>query len=404
MTWKQNLAALSFAQFTSMIGMSFFLPFIPLYLRDLGVKTESGISTWSGLIFAAGFLMLSLSAPLWGSLADRYGRKLMVLRAMSAAAIVLILTAFVRTPHQLLVLRLVHGLFSGFVSSAIALIASEVPDRSLGFGLGIFQSTITGGFIIGPLLGGVLQDAIGIRPTILIGGTIVAVGALLVGLLVREKHRPDPAVTVHSVWQNADFVFRNDTLWPAARLQFLSNMALMAVAPIIVLFVANLVTVPDRVGTLSGLVVAAVAMSMMAGAPFWGRLADRWGQRQVLTVCLIGASATFVPQALSQNVPQLFASRFLLGFFTAGIAPSLQALIANHAPKERRAGVLGISFSITLMGNAVGPLLGGALAAVLGIRAPFWTTAVILLGCARLSRGLRPRLMKAPPAALTQAD
>ena len=142
---------------------------------------------------------------------------------------------------------------------------------------------------------------------------------------------------------------------------------------------------------------------MMMGAPFWGRMGDRWGQKRVLTLCLFLSGITFIPQALAQHVWQLFAGRFLLGFFAAGIAPSLQALIAHHSPHERRAGILGVSSSIMLLGNAVGPLVGGALAASLGIRIPFLAVAATLLLAGYLSRHLKIRLIKAPPSTLTQA-
>ncbi|OVE78240.1 hypothetical protein BVX98_00790 [bacterium F11] len=403
--WKRNLMALSFAQFVSIIGMSFFLPFIPLYLKELGLQSDAEISTWSGVLFSAGFLMLSLSAPLWGAWADRFGRKPMVVRATGAASLVLFATAFVQTPSQLLVLRLVHGCFCGFVSSAIALIASETPERSLSFALGLFQSALTAGFIVGPFFGGVLQDFYGIRLAIFIGACIVLCGALLVWVFVREEHKPEKKDRSFSIWKNAEFLFKNSTLWPAARLQFVSNMSLMSVQPILALFVTFLAEASNpHIGTLAGLVVSATALSMMVGAPFWGRMADRWSQRKVLTICLFMAGLTFIPQAMAQSVSFLFFSRFLLGFFSAGIAPSLQALIAKHTPTDRKAGVLGVSFSFTLMGNAVGPLLGGALAAALGLRIPFILTAVLLFIAGLMSRSLKIKLVKAPATSLTQSD
>jgi MFS family permease len=137
---------------------------------------------------------------------------------------------------------------------------------------------------------------------------------------------------------------------------------------------------------------------MMVGAPFWGRLADRIGQPKVVTRCLLLAGAMFIPQWLARSVPQLFAARLALGFFSAGIAPSLQSLIAHHSPVERRAGILGVSFALTLFGNAVGPLIGGALASVWGVRAPFLFTAGTLLVAGLLSRKLTSAIPMPPPA------
>lgn len=373
-----------------MVGMSFFLPFIPLYLGELGISDPAANARWSGAIFASGFFVLSFVAPIWGNLADRWGRKLMVVRAMATGSLILLLTSFVQTPFQLLGLRLLHGCFSGFVSSAIALIATESPESSLGFGMGFFQSALTAGFIVGPFFGGLLQDAIGIRPTILGGAFFLFAGTALVFLLVKEKNKPAPDTPKGSALANARFVLSNPTLWPAARLQFFSNLAMMSVQPILALFVGMLATSSsDRLGTLSGLVISASALSMMVGAPLWGRLADKVGQKKVLTLCLFASGVFFIPQGLSQNIPQLFVSRFLLGFFAAGISPSLQAMIAHHSPPDRRAGVLGVSFSITLFGNAIGPLVGGFLASSLGLRIPFLMVSAILIGTGFLSRGLK---------------
>ena len=388
-----------------MIGMSFFLPFLPLYLKELGVRSTADISTWSGVLFSAGFLMLSLVAPLWGSLADRFGRKRMVVRAMGAAAVVVFLSAFVRVPAELLALRLVHGLFSGFVSSAVALISAETPSRSLGFALGVFQSSLTAGMIAGPLLGGALMDQFGIRPTLQWGGAILLVGTMLVWMFVDERHKPDPNARRHTVFQNARYLFSNAALWPAVRIQFLSNLAMVAVQPLLALFVTLLAPASaPRIGTLSGLVISASALSMMVGAPFWGRMVDRVGQKKVLVWCLVLSGACFLPQAAAGTVAALAAGRFLMGFFAAGIMPSLQSLIAHHSPAERRSGILGISFSMTLMGTAIGPLLGGALAAATSVRAPFVMTALILASAGWLSARLDLRLIKAPPTPLAPAE
>jgi len=329
----------------------------------------------------------------------------MVLRSMTAASLILLLTVFVQNPYQLLVLRLIHGCFSGFVSSAVALIAAETPEKSLGTGLGIFQSTITGGFIIGPFFGGVLQDYLGIRTAILMGSILVFLGSLIVFFFVKENNKPKSTHKKYTVWNNAEYLFKNEPLWPAARIQFLSNLSLMSVQPILALFVIFLLPASnDRIGTMSGLVISASALSMMMGAPFWGRMADKWSQKKVLMLCLIFSGISFIPQAFAQSVGQLYFGRFLLGFFAAGIAPSLQALIAHHSPQERRAGILGVSFSITLMGNAVGPLLGGALAASVGFRFPFLATSCILFTAALMTRSLKVRLIKAPASTLTHAD
>jgi len=404
-SWKQNLFFLCLAQLISMIGMSFFLPFIPLYLRELGMTSEDTIARWSGLIFASGFFMLSLFAPLWGMLADRYGRKLMVMRSMGAAALILFLTVFVQEPYQLLILRLLHGCLSGFVSSAVALIASDIPAASLGLGLGLFQSTITGGLIIGPLVGGYLADQFGIRWSIGMGSGFIFMGFILVALFVKDELKHNVEHSYQSAWENAKFLFKNATLWPTVRIQFLSNFSLMAIQPILALFVMELARGShERLGTLTGLVISSSAFSMMLGAPFWGRIGDKWGQKKVLILCFFAAALTFIPQGLASKILYLALGRFVLGFFMAGLSPSLQALISHHSPPARRAGILGVSFAITLMGNALGPLCGGFLGGSLGLRSPFFMTAILLFMAGVMSLTLKTERLEGASAPLTDAD
>lgn len=327
----------------------------------------------------------------------------MVMRAMGAAGIVLYLCSFVTSPHQLLFLRLMHGAFSGFVSSAIALIATDVPEGKLGFSLGIYQGTIMGGLIIGPFVGGILQDHLGIRPTLEWGSGLIMLGLFLVLVLVREKKSEIENKKNHSIWENATFLFKNRTLWPAVRIAFLSNMAMMSIPPILALLVIDLAGNSVRsVGTLSGMAFSATALSIMFAGPVWGRLADKWGQKKVLTICLFMSGVMFIPQALAQTVWQLIAGRFLLGLFMAGIAPSVQSLVANHTPHERRAGILGVSFSFNMMGNAVGPLVGGVLAASFGLRIPFFAAFLLLVFASVLSQKIRIKLTKGKATPVTE--
>jgi DHA1 family multidrug resistance protein-like MFS transporter len=324
---------------------------------------------------------------------------------MGTGSLILFLTAAVHTPYQLLVLRLIHGCFSGFACASIALIAAESPVGSMGFGMGVFQSSLTAGFIIGPFLGGVLQDFFGIRRTIVGGGVILLVGTALVLFFVTEKNKPHPLEIPGGPFSNARYILDSPTLWPAAKIQFLSNLSMMLVQPLLALAVEGLARAASPfLGTMSGLVISASAISMMFGAPFWGRISDTYGQKKILSLCLMASGLMFIPQGLARTVTQLFLARLLLGFFAAGISPSLQAVIAHHAPAERRAGVLGISFSITIFGNAIGPLVGGLLASSLGLRIPFYMVAVLLVATGLLSQRLHITLAKPRYAALNTID
>jgi len=155
--WKKNLAVLSLALFLVLVAWSSIIPFLPLYLeQELGVKGEAAIKFWTGIIFGISFLTMMIVSPFWGEIADRYGRKLMVIRSGIGLTLVIMLMGFARTPMQLFFLRLINGTISGFNPASVALVSINTPKEKVGFSLGILQAGVVAGSILGPVLGGLL--------------------------------------------------------------------------------------------------------------------------------------------------------------------------------------------------------------------------------------------------------
>lgn len=184
--WKRNLAIAVFGSFTTLVSLSMLLPFLPLYVEQLGARTPAAIVQWSGIAFGATFLGTALTAPLWGHLADRYGRKPMLVRAAIGMAVVMSLIGTAHTVPQLVTLRLVAGLVGGYASAATVMVGTQAPRERSGWALGVLSIGALSGSLIGPLVGGFLPDLVGIRGTFFVGGGVIGVAALVTIFFVRE--------------------------------------------------------------------------------------------------------------------------------------------------------------------------------------------------------------------------
>jgi len=386
--WQKNLYTIWSAQFLATLGLTLIVPFIPFYIGVLGVTRLEDVEWWSGILFAAPFFAQTLAAPLWGVLGDRYGRKIMVLRALGGIGLTNMLAAFVQSVHQLLFLRAAQGGVSGFVSAGNALVSDGIPPDRLGVAMGILQTSLTAGGIIGPLIGGALADHLGYRPVFVINGLMcwVAVAVVLRG--AREAPRRTRERAGPGVRANLARFLGSPALRTAGLLLGVSQMAVMSVEPIFPVFVRTLGVPDDRLATTAGVLFSVTGIASILGAPFWGRAADRVGEPWVLVLVQWGAALAYAAQAAVQSTLQLLVFRVALGFFVGGLLPPLYAVIARMTPPDQLGGIMGLTSSAIMLGSLVGPLLGGLLAATIGIRLIFLMSAVLLVLSALGTRGL----------------
>jgi DHA1 family multidrug resistance protein-like MFS transporter len=390
-TWQRNIYAIWSAQFLAMIGLTLIAPFLPLYLQLLGVKSVEDVERWSGLVFAAPFAVQALAAPIWGVAGDRYGRKLMVLRAMAGIGTTSMLSAFVRNVGQLVFLRAIQGGVSGFVAASNALVTASIPADRMGTALGVLQTSLTAGGIIGPLVGGALADLVGYRNVFLITGVACYAAAVIVLRGAHEDARPAHARSGGpGVLANLGTFFRSPALRTTGLLLCTTQIAIMSVEPIFVVYVSTLHVAPDRVATVAGILFSVAGFSSMLGAPLWGRTADRAGGQRVLTLTLGGAAVAYAAQALASSPWDLFVFRAASGFFTGGMLPPLYSIVVRSTPQERLGGIMGLTSSAIMLGSVIGPLAGGFLSAAIGIRWVFVASAAVLAISALGVRGLGP--------------
>lgn len=395
--WKRTLWILWAANFAVTAGMSLVIPFLPLYIETLGVHSLSSVERWSGWVYSAQFVTSFLFQPIWGSFADRHGRKIMLLRAGFGMGIVTALMGLVGAPWELLLLRVVNGVFSGFISMATSLQASITPDDQSGKALGTLQTGAIAGNLIGPLAGGVLADAIGFHGVFYLTGAFLLVASVIVMIFVKER-RPQPRVVdvtpqktsdsaAHSVSAEAAVQARPQPQrkWPLLRpllpvyiASTVTQIGMMSIEPIVTVYAKTIYTGAHLV-LIAGLVVAITGIANLIGAPTLGRIGDRIGQRKVLMIALCMAAVTYLPQALATTIPILLIGRFLLGLFIGGMIPSLNVLVKKLAPKSIQATAFGFNSSALFLGNFIGPLIGSSVAAAYGIRYVFYVTMAFLV-------------------------
>lgn len=379
--WRRTLVVMIIAQLATAIGFSNIFPFLPLYVESLGVRSQLSVEFMAGMVFTAQAATMMIASPIWGALADRYGRKLMVQRAAFGGAILLLLMAFVRSAEELVLLRAVQGMVTGTVSAANALVASTAPRQRMGFAMGALQMALLSGVAIGPLIGGLLADAVGYQGTFILTAVLLGSSGLLVMFGVEEKFVPARSPSGHHFSMVAEWrhILNVPGVSLTYLLHFLSQMGRTMLVPIAPLFIQTLLPTTDRLNTITGLVFALASAAGTASAVYFGRLGDRIGHRRVLRACALAAALFLLPQSLVTEVWQLLVLQALTGAAAGGIIPTISALLAKYTQPGEEGAVYGIDNSVGAGGRAVAPLIGAGVAVWFGLRSAFIASALAFL-------------------------
>lgn len=350
------------------------IPFLPLYIEKLGVHQLQQVELWAGLVFSAQYVTSVIFQPIWGRFADRHGRKIMLLRAGFGMGLVTALMGVVGSVWHLLLLRLLNGVFAGFISMSVSLQASITPDQKAGQALGMLQTGMVAGNLIGPLIGGVLAETLGFRAVFFLTGSLLILASVIVMIFVHEQNQPK---AVASAGPKSTFM-QLKPLFPVFIASIFTQVGMMSIEPIVTIYAKTLYT-GTHLAVIAGLVVAISGIANLVGAPALGRWGDRIGQRKVLTLALCAAAIMYIPQALARGIGVLLLGRFLLGLFIGGMIPLLNALVKIKAPEELQATAFGFNSSSVFLGNLIGPLIGSNVAAAYGIKDVFYVTMAVLL-------------------------
>jgi len=380
--WKRNLFVSAAGSFTTVAGITLILPILPLFVEDLGVHDMAGITAWSGIAYSATFLTAALTAPLWGHLGDKYGRKSMLIRASLGMAIAMSLIGLAQNVWQLVALRLLAGLLGGYSSGSTILVAAQTPKEKSAWALGILSSAIMAGNIAGPLLGGSIAEIFGVKAAFFAVGALIFIAFLGTAFFLKETKRTQARTrrTRSGGWRDLP---RKSTILALLGLSAILMFATISAEPIITVHVERLTGTDESVAIFSAFIFSLSALGTILSGPGLGRLADRIGHMRVLTYSLLAATILLALQSIAPELISFAALRFATGLALGGITPTVVATIRQLLPETSVGLVLGYNVSAQYAGQVTGPIVAGALGGLLGTSSVFVMAAIAtLLGLA----------------------
>ena len=380
--WRKNLYIMFGVQLVTMSGFSMVFPFLPLYVKQLGVATGGSTEFWSGLVFSAQPLTMMISAPIWGAVADRFGRKLMLARATFGGALLLAAMGFAQNAEQLALLRALQGLVTGTMPAANALVAASAPKEHSGEALGLLQTGAWVGVAVGPLLGGVIGDAAGFRESFWITGILLAFSGAAVLLWVEEDFHPADRTGRPRLIAGYRWLLQLPIMIHLYIITFLQAMGRMIIMPIAALFIMQLMGTRDGVATVTGIMMGAMAVTSSVSGALMGRLGDRIGHGRILMGSVLAAMVCYLPQSVVTAPWQLVVLQALTGLANGGLIPAVAALMNLQATTGSQGAVYGLNASINAAGRSLAPMLGASMAIWFGMRSVFLVAAGIYAAAA----------------------
>ena len=377
--WKRNLTVTWLGCFLTGVAFSLVMPFLPLYVEQLGVTGHSALNMWSGLVFSITFLFSAVASPFWGGLADRKGRKIMLLRSALGMAIVMMLMGLAQNIWQFLVLRALLGLLGGFIPNANALIATQIPRQKSGWALGTLSTGAVSGALLGPLAGGFLADHWGLRTVFFLTASVLLVCFILTLFFIREQFVP----VAKKEMLNARDVFSSLKSPKLVLSLFVTTMIIQvatgSIAPILTLDVRQRAGDVGNIAFISGMIASVPGVAALISAPRLGKLGDRIGPEKILIVALMVSVLLLIPMSFVQTPLQLAILRFLLGAADGALLPAVQTLLVYNSTSQVAGRIFSYNQSFRDIGNVTGPLIGAAVSASYGFRAVFFVTATVVL-------------------------
>jgi len=375
--WRRNLYVLFGVQLLTTAGFSLVFPFLPLYIKELGVATRGSLEFWSGMVFSTQALMMMISSPIWGVVADRYGRKPMLLRATLGGAILITLMGFAQNAEQLVLLRTIQGAITGVVSSVNALVAATAPKEKTGSALGLLMLGRWGGVALGPVIGGILGDAFGFRESFWITGVMLAVAGLCVWLWVHEEFTPVEKAKRPSLVGSYSMLLRAPGMAGLYSLSFLRSLGQMMIYPVVALFMIELMGTESGAATASGLMIGAVAAASAISSVYLGQLGDRIGHERILAASAVGAVLFYLPQPFVTAPWQLIILQGLTGFTLGGLLSPMAALMNLWTPPNTQGATYALDNSVAAAGRSISPMIAAGVATWVGVRGVFGITALV---------------------------
>jgi MFS transporter, DHA1 family, multidrug resistance protein len=386
--WKRNVFVLCFAVGCTSASYTMLIPFLPMYLLELGVS-QSEVAMYSGGVFSVTFFVAAIMAPIWGKMADKKGKRLMAIRAGIGLSLTYFLGGFVTSPEQLFVVRILQGFANGFLPASLAIASSSAPPEELGSSLGIVQTGQILGMVLGPLLGGVIAEAIGMRSSFYLAGLLLFFVVLLVVFFVQEpiaevevmkneKKSVKKLVKGDSILDDFRYAAHNRLLLEMLALTFIISLSNMVLQPVISLYIAQLQGSMENVMFTSGLIFSLGGVAGAISTAPWGAFGQRRGYFLVMVLAFCGAGIFNFLQYFPSTVVGFGVLQFFFGLFFVGTNPAVSAMLVKSTKADFRGRVFGLATTANQSGAMVGPLIGSFISMLFGIQYVFLITGPLL--------------------------
>jgi len=357
--WERNLFFLALSQFIVMAGMNACVPFLPLYIRELGVSGESAERFWSGMVFAGPYFLSVIFVPIWGNLGDRYGRKLMIIRAILGLSLAMFLMGFARDVWQLFLLRVFQGATSGFIAANLGFTVANTPSDRKGYAVGFLQSSHSAGSIVGPLVGGFVSDLFGFRVVFFLVAMLSIISAILISAFVKEINK---IYNEHT--EGVLKTFRQVASTPSLRypmiMIILGQIGIFLTFPLMPFYLEYLGAPKSILSTLTGIVVGVASVFNIVFAPIWGKWSDRKEIGNLIRKSSLILSLAMFLHAVAFNYLLIIPLRVVVGICLAGLVPLLYTYLGKIVDPEKVGSIMGFASSANLFGSLLA-FLGTAL-------------------------------------------
>jgi MFS transporter, DHA1 family, multidrug resistance protein len=373
--WQRNLLIIALAEFITIVAFGAYVPFLPLFIQRLGNLGSDQAAFWSGIATGGAGLAMFISAPIWGIIADRWGRKPMLIRAQVGGAIIAALFAIAPNIYFLVGFRILQGLFTGTVAAAAALVASLTPKDKLPLSMGILMGAVFGGQTLGPLLGGFLAETLGFTTTFIITSCLLLVGGLIIVFFIRESFQRPTEEQRTSVKGLLHFASSRQVL-PLLLVIAALGLGWQMLPPILPLAISEFKSAGGA-SIASGQAFALMGIISAISSVIFGRLNRHISIRRSLIIACIGTGLLYLPLMFATSAVQLIIFVGITGLFYGGIITSSNSLVSMTVPANQQGIAYGLSQSATSLGNGIGPFISGILASQIDLRYIFGVAAGI---------------------------
>jgi MFS transporter, DHA1 family, multidrug resistance protein len=375
--WQKNLAANFVAELMTMAAFTFVDPLLPLYIEKVGNLTTDQAAFWAGLAASGLGAAMFFVSPVWGILADRFGRKAMVMRAMFGGALILSLMSLAPNIYVIVILRCLQGFVTGSVAAMTALASGTVPRNRMSLAMGVIMLAVFCGQSLGPLAGGFIAARWGYHATFYASGVFLLIAGMIVLLVVKEHFVPLPRPRGGSLRAMLSLA-KSPQFLPLLVVLGLISAGQGSVGPIMSLRVEDLVGA-NRAAAVSGVIFSIVGLAAALSSLVSGRIGQRLSLPRILVICCLAIGLAYIPAMWAGSVAVFAVCLVAAGLFRGGLSTSSNAMVGLSVAEGQQGLAYGLSQSASSLGGAFGPIIGGALANSFGIPPVFLVSGAVYL-------------------------